>query len=684
MMVATLTIQELDSPAREPHTPTAQHPAPIVVVGNGPVGFRFLERLVARRREACATDLARHDQRPIIVFGEEPHLAYDRVNLTSYFDNPSPEHLRFQELDWYEQNNIELRTGDPIESIDRETRTVQSRSGDQVTYGSLVLATGSRPFVPPIDGVGQDGVFVYRTIDDLDRIQQAESGSRTAAVLGGGLLGLEAARALMQLGLETHVVEMAPVLMPRQLDTAGANLLRGMIDQLGVHTHVHRHTERITRTDKGLRLEFRDDLSLTVDMVVISAGIRPRDELARESGLNIGERGGIVVDQQLRTSDPNIYAIGECASFDGTVFGLAAPGYLMAVIAADNASGAEATFTGSDESTRLKLLGVDVTLCGDYLDISECKTLIHETSTTYRKLILRQNRLIGAVAVGPFPELPRIQECISKRRFVFPWQSRRFVRDGNLWEDPEAEDVTAWPAGSIVCSCKGITRGELTAACNRGCDSIEAIAGDTQASTVCGSCKPLIASLLSSDAAPVESVPGWRWLLGASIVATLLVPLILILGPIPFATSVQDGFYQLDVIWRDTFWRQVTGFTLLSVVGLALLLSLRKRWQRVSFLNFGLWRSAHGVLGLATLLGIVVHTGMHLGSNLNFWLMTSFLGINFAGGMTGAIAAIENKATGRLQRSIRRWRPRLTLIHILCFWPFPILIAFHIAAVYYL
>lgn len=681
-MSAILTNPERDHRTVPDDGPPAR--LPIVVIGNGPVGCRFLEQFVRARQETAASRLELIDDQPVLVFGEEPRAAYDRVRLTSFFDGRSAEELEIRRNDWYSRNGINLFTGDPVVEIDREHRLIRAKSGRETQFEKLILATGSSPFVPPIAGTDLPGVFVYRTIDDLEQIKSFSANSKNAAVLGGGLLGLEAARALVNLGVTTHIVEKAPALMARQLDNEAASLLRGMVEELGVQTALQRQSERIVRDSEGLLLEFRDGSPLRVDMIVIAAGIRPRDELARACSLETDAHGGVVVDNCLQTSDENIYAIGECASHEGTVYGLVDPGYQMAETVAANLSGGDAEFTGSDQSTRLKLLGVDVALCGDYLDPSGAEKLIYCGPDFYRKIVIRDHRIVGAVGVGPFPELPVIQDWIATRRRIWPWHRRRFKSEGLFWEAVESDDVSQWPDGAVICSCRSVTRGTLTAAWNGGCRNVEALSRETEAGTVCGSCIPMLAAIAKQQPEPAVVVPGWRLLLGASIVATLLIPLLLIVGPVSAATSVQDFGYQLDLLWQSPFWKQVTGFTLLAVTGLALVLSLRKRVARFNFINFGWWRAAHGTLGLATIFGVIVHTGMRLGANLNLCLMVCFLTLNLAGGLTGVLAVLENQASGSRQRTLKRWRPRLTLLHIVLFWPFPILVAFHIASAYYL
>lgn len=291
----------------------------IVIIGNGMVGHKFCEKLIAKTQ---AYD--------ILVFGEESRRAYDRVHLSEYFNGKSADELCLCSPDWYYENNITLFLNDPVKEIDRIHKTIYSRNGKVISYDKLVIATGSSAFVPNIPGLSKEGVFVYRTLDDLELIQNYAAGARQAAVMGGGLLGLEAAKALIDLGIEkTHVIEFAPRLMPRQIDVAGSDMLVSKLSQLGLSIHLNKSTVAVNGDQRITSLKFSDDTELPVDMLVISAGIRPRDELARLCGLAVSSRGGIIVDAQMQTSDPNIYAIGECALYDQMIYGLVAPGYEM-------------------------------------------------------------------------------------------------------------------------------------------------------------------------------------------------------------------------------------------------------------------------------------------------------------------------------------------------------------------
>ena len=298
------------------------------------VGCKFCARLVEK-------DIDK--QFNIITFCEERNPAYDRVHLSEYFSDKTIDDLILQPLDWYAENDITIHLEDKVVTIDRENKTVTSAKGVEVAYDKLILATGSSPFVPPVPGIEKDGVFVYRTIEDLDGMMEHAKKAKTAAVIGGGLLGLEAAKAAQDLGLKTHVVEFFTRLMPRQVDEAGGEILKDIIESRGIEIHLNKATTQILGDETVTGMAFKDESTLDVDMIVVSAGIRPRDELARECGLDVGERGGILVNDQLLTSDPDVYAIGECALYNNFIYGLVAPGYTMADAVATQLVGGEAS-----------------------------------------------------------------------------------------------------------------------------------------------------------------------------------------------------------------------------------------------------------------------------------------------------------------------------------------------------
>ncbi|HFT8654516.1 TPA: nitrite reductase large subunit NirB [Enterobacter cloacae] len=463
----------------------------LVVVGHGMVGHHFLEDCVNRNL---------HQQYQIVVFGEERYAAYDRVHLSEYFGGRSAESLSLVEGDFFARHGIELRLSQQIIAIDRDAHVVRTASGHEIHWDKLVLATGSYPFVPPVPGNTLPGCFVYRTLDDLDNIAAHAKGSRRGVVIGGGLLGLEAANALKQLGLETHVVEFAPNLMAVQLDNDGAAMLRKKIEALGVGVHTSKATTEIAATDDGLVLRFADGEQLDTDMVVFSAGIRPQDALARSSGLAIGERGGICIDTACQTSDKDIFAIGECALWEGKIFGLVAPGYQMARVAAATLAGEEKSFTGADMSTKLKLLGVDVASFGDAHGRTPgalSYQWTHGPQQIYKKIVVSYDNktLLGGVLVGDASEYATLVQMMLNG-ISLPKEPETLILPAFSGSAPKALGVAALPDSAQICSCHNVSKGDICQAVSAGATDIGAIKQCTKAATGCGGCSALVKQVM--------------------------------------------------------------------------------------------------------------------------------------------------------------------------------------------
>ncbi|PGH50483.1 nitrite reductase large subunit NirB [Streptomyces sp. Ru87] len=473
---------------------TPQARPTIVLVGHGMVGQRFLEALAERG----VTGRAR-----VVVLCEEPRAAYDRVQLTSYFSGRTPDDLALGEPGFTARHGIELHLGDPAESVDRGARTVTSRAGLTFRYDTLVLATGSYPFVPPVPGKDAEGCFVYRTIEDLLAIEDYAKTAKTGAVVGGGLLGLEAAGALKGLGLTTHVVEFAPRLMPVQVDEGGGAALRRTVEDMGVEVHTGVGTQEIEVGDTGAvaGMTLSDGTSLAADLVVFSAGVRPRDQLARDCGLDVGERGGIAVDERCRTSDPAVFAIGECAlAADGRVYGLVAPGYEMAETAADAICGEEASFTGADTSTKLKLLGVDVASFGDAHGTADgCLDVVYSDSRSgvYKKLVVGSDgALLGGVLVGDADAYGMLRPLTGS---VPPLAPEQLVLPAGVGA-PAALGPSALPDEAVICSCHNVTKGTIRGAVTEHhCTGVPEVKKCTKAGTGCGSCVKVLTQLVNDE-----------------------------------------------------------------------------------------------------------------------------------------------------------------------------------------
>lgn len=469
----------------------------LVVIGNGMVGQRFLE--------AVATGPAA-DRCDLVAFCEESRVAYDRVHLTEFFSGRSAEDLSLVAPGFLESHGIRMLTGDAAVAIDRAAKTVTSSSGTVIPYDRLVLATGSYPFVPPVPGHDRANCFVYRTIDDLEAIRAASAAARVGVVIGGGLLGLEAAKALRDLGLETHVVEFAPRLMAVQVDAGGGALLRSKIEALGVRVHTGKNTQVIEAgTEHVHRMRFADGSEIETDILLFSAGIRPRDQLARESGLHVGERGGIVIDDHCRTSDPHIYAIGECALWSGRIFGLVAPGYRMANVAAEHIAGVDVAFTGADMSTKLKLMGVDVASIGDaHANTPGARELayVDGVNGVYKKIVVDADgkRLLGAVLVGDAEDYGNLLQ-LRLNDLPLPEHPDALILPHRDGAPVFGHGAAALPDSAQICSCHNVTKGALCAAVGAGATTLPELKSCTKAGTGCGGCAALVGQVLNAELA---------------------------------------------------------------------------------------------------------------------------------------------------------------------------------------
>ncbi len=463
----------------------------LVVIGNGMVGHRFCEHMVE-------LDIEKRHQ--LIVIGEEPRVAYDRVHLTSYLATGNADDLALSSKDWYQSQGIRLLTHERVSNIDVDAQRITTDAGNAFHYDAAVLATGSRPFVPSIAGINLPRVYVYRTIEDLDAIALAAKTSRRAAVIGGGLLGLEAAKALLDLGVPTRILEAAPRLMPRQLDASASSFLLRHIEQLGVEVQTGVQLVAVQGQDCVQGIELGDGEVIDVDLVVVSAGIRPRDELARAAGIDCHARGGIIVNDSLLTSDAHVYAIGECACHGNTVYGLVGPGYSMAQALARRITGDEAAaFSSADTSTQLKLLGVDVASFGDpFADERTRQSVVLQNfvSGVYQKLALSEDgsRLLGGILVG---DASRYASLISLQRSGRQLSTRA---EALLVEGIANSGSVCANDDDLVCTCNSVTRGAIIEAVRgRGCVSFGDVKAKTRAGTGCGGCASAVTDMVQSQ-----------------------------------------------------------------------------------------------------------------------------------------------------------------------------------------
>jgi nitrite reductase (NADH) large subunit len=471
----------------------------LVVVGNGMVGHRLVQAV--RDRDTAGTWR-------ITVLGQESRPAYDRVALSSYVDGRSADDLTLPEV---ADPLVRLHLGDAAVALDRDARVVRTASGRELPYDALVLATGSVPFVPPVPGRDLPGCFVYRTLDDLDAIMAAaeravaapRAGRRSAVVVGGGLLGLEAARALRLLGLSPQVVEIAPRLMPVQVDEGGGAVLRRLVESEDLQVRCGVSVTGITEDRGRLIASLSDGIELDADVVVFSAGIRPADALARDTGLPLGERGGVLVNTACRTPDPHIWAVGEVAALEGRTYGLVAPGYAMAEVVADRLLGGEATMTPAelDMSTQLKMLGVDVASFGDALARTPgaLEVVVNDpVAGTYAKLVVSDDArtLLGGVLVGDASKYATLRPLVGS---PLPADPVAMIAPGGV-----ELGADALPDSAQICSCNAVTKGALREAICGGAHDVPALKACTRAGTSCGSCVPMLKTLLAQEGVEVS------------------------------------------------------------------------------------------------------------------------------------------------------------------------------------
>lgn len=471
----------------------------IILVGNGMVGYKFCEKLIAHPNR---------NQFDILVFGEEVRPAYDRVHLSEYFSLESPDDLLLAPLNWYQENNITLRTSELISWIDTENKKVFTHKDESFDYDYLVLSTGSSPFIPPIKGVEKEGIFIYRTIEDLEAIQNyadklKSKGRFQSAVLGGGLLGLEAANASKELGMTTHVIEFATKLMPRQLDQVASDLLQSKIESLGLKVHLGKNSKEIIGESEIEAIAFTDGTSLPIDMIIISAGIRPRDEVAKSSGIAVGPRGGILVNNKMETSVPGIYAIGEVALYNQNIYGLVAPGYEMAGVALDQIMGGTKLMSPSiDMSTQLKLVGTEVASFGDpFLENDDTVVIRYENKQrgVYKRINISKDgtRLLGGILVGDSSDYNTLFQ-LYLNEMKLPENAEELILGQRGTESKSLlGSVLDLPATAQICSCESVSKGAICDAIQNGtCQDLKGVIKQTKASTCCGGCKPMVADIV--------------------------------------------------------------------------------------------------------------------------------------------------------------------------------------------
>jgi len=643
---------------------------PVVIVGTGPSGLRAAQKLHALL-----------PRQPIIIYGDEPWAPYNRVRLSSFLSGEinAPE----LEQGWEQMDPEWVRPilGTLISRVSPASHLVQDFRGEYQYYSKLILATGSRPHIPSIPGVALPGVFTFRDLSDTHALMARRIRSRHTVVIGGGLLGLEVARAMQQSNTKVSIIDHSPRLMFRQLDDDAADMLREYVLSTGIRVYLGAGLKAIQGDGRVESVLTHRGLTLECDTVVLATGIVSNIDLARDAGLAFGR--GIIVNDSMQTSAVDVYAVGECAEHRGQVYGLVEPGLEQAAVAAHVIAGGQSSYQGSIVASQLKVLGRSVfsmgTTVGDGISAG-MRSISHVTAdqTSYRKLVLKHGRLVGAIAYGSWDELQRVQQAIRVRKFIWPWQRLRFRRCGRVWPEHAADLVASWPADTRVCQCVGVTRGELCDAVLAGCESVECLSSKTGASTVCGSCKPLLQQFMNAGS-KASPLPLYRTLLSLSLFSMALVFLFGLLPAFAPAQSVEQQS-PLELLWTSSLLRQWTGFSLLALMSVAMLISARKRLKKFRVGDFNAWRLLHISVGLAMVGLLSLHTGLQMGQGINRLLLVSVLALMASGAIIGSVTALESFIGGRPARNFRSlsfW------LHLLGSWPLPVLLGVHVLSVYY-
>ncbi|MCB1474680.1 MAG: NAD(P)/FAD-dependent oxidoreductase [Rhodobiaceae bacterium] len=663
--------RQIDAPVEASGAEALDAERPIVIAGGGPVGIRAAQEL---------SRLGYH----VVLFNAERWRPYNRVKLTPLLAGEAQIGQIYHDDAFPGPGRVDRYDGASVVDVHREAREVLISTGRIVPYSHLVLALGSRAFIPAIPGADLSGIYAFRNFDDTEALLARSMSARRVVVIGGGLLGLEAARGMSRRGAKVIVVEHESRLMPRQLDEEAGASLKQRIEALGIEVLTG---ERVASIDGAHRVEavsLAGGRRINADTVILCTGVRANIQLPSAIGLQFGR--GVKVDDEMRSSDPFIYAIGECAEHNEIVHGLVGPGFEQALAAVASIAGRPVAYQGSTPATKLKVLGADVFSMGDFESMAQAPGVRSHVwrgdDGSYRRIFTERGKLVAALGIGTWPEASQLQERVQRRALLQPWNIWSFRRSGMLWREQEAS-VSAWPREAIVCNCTGVNKGAIVDAVTLGAQSLEEVRAATSANSVCGTCQPLVMELLGQGAARPEAVRWWKWLVGLSLAAALLGLVTLLSPPIPLS----EGFRPKELlrsVWFDSVWKQWSGFFLLGATALAAALGLRRRIGVFGRLgSYQVWRFIHLALGLVAVLLLVWHTGFRLGANLNLLLMASFIVTLIFGAITGLVTGGEHELRSRdLVSASAKPRSLPFWIHVLALWPLPVLLLIHVLSVY--
>jgi len=647
---------------------SSKEQAQVLVIGGGPVGLKFTSEYTQVNPNAN-----------IIVFNNEAYPPYNRARLSLLLAGK------------ISRDSIDLDADLPagsalvnvaIATVDCDNKTVTDVLGEEYHFDKLVFATGARAFVPTIPGTDLSGVFPFRSLQNTEALLARTIKAREVLVVGGGILGVETAVAMSRFNTKVTLVHQSTHLLNRQLDASSAKRLQTKLNELGISVKLGSGVGAILGQQSCQSVQLRSGEELPCDTVVLCCGSSPNIELARSAGVRVNR--GIVVDDYLETSISDIYAIGECCEHGEQNYGLVSPGYEQASILASRLGGDDVVYTGSNPESLLKVLDFPLRSFGDPVNYRRTpfdKELSYQTDSQYLKLVTSRGKLVGGMLLGDADESAAIIDLYQRQKSI-PWYRRlAFNVTGRLWPLADQNQPQHWQSERIICRCQQVNVGQINNAVQLGASSIKCLGRELRAGVTCGTCQPQLSQLLEVQTGRKQILQGeplWRASLGLAVLAVIAIFSISMVPGLSVGSSI-DSPALLEQFWNDKYWKQVSGFTLLAVTTLGLVVSLRKRLPWFRFGEYSIFRFLHTALGASCLAVLGLHTGLHLGTNLNRWLVVNYLILLSLGALTAASIALSHKLSGRKSQLLRKsW----SWLHILATWPLPALLAIHIASVY--
>ncbi|WP_390591045.1 FAD-dependent oxidoreductase [Simiduia litorea] len=637
----------------------------IIVIGTGPVGIRAARMLKGQ-----------NPSHNILVFGEEATTPYNRVQLSLYlYGEVSRDALNLPTKSELE-DDIRYHFGKKIVVIDKENRLIIDQHGQSYLYDKLILATGSKAVFPDLRGKTLTNTFTFRTLEDTDNLLARKKHGHGVYIIGSGPLGIEAA-----IGMKTRdnrvYLQARNYLLDPSLDKKAQEILGDSLQTAGIYVIEGDNTENILGSEHVIGVELSSGRIIECDTVIFCTGVTANKALAESAGLATNR--GILVNDVMQTSDPHIYAVGECSEHGGKTYGLVTPGFEQVTAMSTHVAGNALPYTGSNTNIKLKFGSQSSALIGNVID-ANCETVVYANRLKgiYRKLFLINQALVGYIYIGNWAELSQLQQAHVSATRIKAKNLEQFEQTGFLWDDPKPTHIKDQPEEYIVCLCENVTRGTLTKAMESGNRTIDSLCSATNAGVTCGSCKPLLAEMLD---APTQNLVmrHYKSIYWYSILAIALMVTTVMLNPIGIGESSQVN-WQLEKLWFDNFWKQVSGYSLLLLSLLAAGISIRKRWKKLNVGHLDDWRYVHSIIGVIALVMLMIHTGMRLGHNMNFVLMVVFLAATLTGSLVGVFMARNHHWTDLKLREHRAWWSR---VHYTLLWMLPALLSYHILAVYY-